>query len=460
MTNVVIVNVSQLQPPAPSTLQRTGAFLSQGATTAAQGSLTLLTNSTALTGILKGAGAITSITWAGGVATVTTQLPHGFTITDELYITIAGASPTGYNAAIVFCTVTGASTFTYPLASNPGSSSSSGTYTVEDATELVQMNTTFWSQGNGISVYVLELGAGNPVDGVTYLASWITANPGVIYAYLPPRTWDSNSSVLSFYGSLTSTTSKTYFHQTTTTSTYVNYPASMKSVIATVESPTNLPATEFSAAADFWVTLNQNPSSANRATPNAYAFLENVTPFPTQGNSAILTTLAAANINVVGTAQEGGLSNLIELYGTTKDGNDFLYWYAVDWVQVNIDLNVANAIFNGSNNKTNPLIYNQFGINSLQRVAATTLGNGVTYGLINGQVVQTQLVAADLIAALDAGTYDGLTLINAQPFVPYGQANPNDYAAGIYQGFTIVFVPARGFRQVVFNVVVTNFIAP
>jgi hypothetical protein len=459
MTNIVIVNVSQIQPPAPSTLQRSGAFLSQGATTGAQGSLTLLTSSTALAGILKGTGVITSITWAGSVATVTTQLPHGYTISDTIELTIAGATPTGYNGTFL-ATITGASTFTYPLASNPGSSSSSGTYAPEDVAELTQMNTTFWSQGNGISVYVLELGPGNPTDGVTYLASWITANPGTIYAYLPPRTWDSVTAVLSFYGSLTSTTSKTYFHQTTTTSNYVNYPASMKSVIATVEAPTGLPTTEFSAAADFWVTLNQNPGSANRATPNAYAFLQNVTPFPTQGNSAILTTLATANVNVVGTAQEGGLSNFIELYGTTKDGNDFLYWYAVDWVEINIDLNVSNAVINGSNNPTNPLIYNQNGINTLQRVAATTMGNGVTYGLINGQVVQTQLAAADLVAALDAGTYDGLTLVNAQPFVAYGQANPSDYAAGIYKGFTIVFVPARGFRQVVFNVVVTNFIAP
>jgi hypothetical protein len=459
MTSIVLVNVSQVQPPAPSTLQRTGAFISQGATTTAQGTLTLLTSVSSLTSILKGAGNITSITWAGSVATVTTSAPHGYTISDTLELTIAGAAPTGYNGTFL-CTITGASTFTYPLASNPGSSSSSGSYIPEDVNELNQMNTTFWSQGNGLSVYVLELGAGNPTDGATYLTSWLTANPGVVYAFLPPRTWDSVTGVLTLYGSLTSTTSKIYFHQTTTTSNYVNYPSSMKSVLLTVEAPTGLPSTEFSAAADFWVTLNQNPSSASRATPNAYSFLQNVTPFPTQGNSAILATLATANVNVVGTAQEGGLSNFIELYGTTKDGNDFLYWYAVDWVQLNIDLNVANAIINGSNNNVNPLIYNQQGINALQRVAATTMGNGVTYGLVNGQVVQTQLNAADFIAAYDAGTYSGLTWINAQPFVPYGQANPSDYAAGIYKGFTIVFVPARGFRQVVFNVVVTNFIAP
>jgi hypothetical protein len=459
MTAIVTVNVSQVQPPAPSTLQRTGAFLSQGATTTAQGTLTLLTSVASLTSILKGAGNITSITWLSSVATATTAAPHGYTLSDTIELTIAGSTPTGYNGTFL-CTITGTSTFTYPLASNPGSSSSSGTYIPEDVNELTQMNTTFWSQGTQLSVYVLELGPGNPTDGATYLTSWIAANPGIVYAFLPPRLWDSVSAVLSLYGSFTSTTSKTYFHQTTTTTNYTNYPGSMKSVIASVEAPTGLPTTEFSAAADFWATLNQNPSSANRATPNAYTFLENVTPFPTQGNAAILATLATANINVVGTAQEGGLSNFIELYGTTKDGNDFLYWYAVDWVQININLNVSNAIINGSNNPANPLIYNQQGINALQRVAATTMGSGVTYGLVNGQVIQTQLSVTDFLAAYGAGTYAGLTWVNAQPFVPYGQANPNDYATGVYKGFTIVFVPARGFRSVTFNVVVTNFIAP
>jgi head-tail adaptor len=54
--------------------------------------------------------AVSSLTRAGGTATVTTAVPHPFTTGD--FIEIAGASPTGYNGTWKI-TVTGPSTFTY-----------------------------------------------------------------------------------------------------------------------------------------------------------------------------------------------------------------------------------------------------------------------------------------------------------------------------------------------------------
>jgi hypothetical protein len=459
MTNIVTVNVSQTNAPAPSTLQRTGAFISQGGTTTTQGTLTLLTGPTTLTGILKAALANSTLTWSANVATVTTAAPHGFTTSDTLSLVIAGVTPSAYNGTYL-CTILNTTQFTYPLLTNPGGSASVvGTYAPVSVAELAQMNTTFWAQGSALSVYVLELGPGNPTDGVTYLTTWIGASAQFVYAYLTPRLWDNVSAVLTFYATFESTTSKTYFQQTTTTGTENNYPAAMKCVLATVEAP-SLPGGEFSAAADFWVTLNYNPTSTNKVTPNAFAFLSGVTPYPTVGNAATLATLKSHFTNVVGTGAEGGLSNTIELYGTTKDGNDFTYWYSVDWVQINLDLQVSNAVINGSNNPTNPLYYNQNGINSIQRVASTVMANGVSFGLVLGQVVSTQLTAAQLAAALQAGTYAGLTLVNAIPFVSYGTTNPNDYKTGTYSGLTVVYVPARGFTSIVFNVNVTQFTAP
>ena len=87
------------------------------------------------------------------------------------------------------------------------------------------------------------------------------------------------------------------------------------------------------------------------------------------------------------------------------------------------------------------------------------MNSGLSFGLVLGQVKQVQLDAADFEAALDAGDYDGLTVINAQPFVAYSQANPSDFAIGQYNGFSIVYTPNRGFKHIVINVSVTDFIA-
>ena len=76
--------------------------------------------------------AISSIVWnsagANGV-TVTTAVPHGMPMGQgaAVVLLIAGASPSGFNGTYS-CSVTGPSTFTYTLATNPGSSSSTGTW--------------------------------------------------------------------------------------------------------------------------------------------------------------------------------------------------------------------------------------------------------------------------------------------------------------------------------------------
>lgn len=62
----------------------------------------------------------TSITRSGTTATLT-QTGHGYATNDR--ITVTGATPSGYNGTFV-CTVTGANTLTYVMASDPGASAS------------------------------------------------------------------------------------------------------------------------------------------------------------------------------------------------------------------------------------------------------------------------------------------------------------------------------------------------
>jgi hypothetical protein len=77
--------------------------------------------------------AISSITWAASVATVTTTAPHGWYAGETANITITGAAPAGYNVVNVVGTVTGASTFTVPLVTNPGAETTPGVYSTNTA---------------------------------------------------------------------------------------------------------------------------------------------------------------------------------------------------------------------------------------------------------------------------------------------------------------------------------------
>src|ERR1700739_4436293 len=245
MNSIVTVNVSTVVAPTPATLQKVGAFISQGGTTTTQGVASLLTQLSDLTPLLQTPAVISSITWLSSVATVTTSAPHGIPIGQTTKVQIANAVPAGYNGNFP-ATATGANTFTYPLPTNPGTETSPGTWINFSAIELVQMATTLFAQGFSQTASVLELGAGNIASGVAALTTYLTANPNnnytpgalnFFYSYMVPRGWDANSKFLTLLQSLESPTSKTYFYVTTTMATYQNYKNLEKDVIALIEAP-------------------------------------------------------------------------------------------------------------------------------------------------------------------------------------------------------------------------------
>jgi hypothetical protein len=79
---IVSVNVSVLVAPAPPTLQKTGAFISQGGTNTSPGTKSLLTQPSDLTPILAAPLAISNLSWSGGVATATASVNHGVAVGD------------------------------------------------------------------------------------------------------------------------------------------------------------------------------------------------------------------------------------------------------------------------------------------------------------------------------------------------------------------------------------------
>ena len=461
------------------------------------------------------------------VVTATATSAHGFTVGDTILLTIAGATPSGYNGTFL-CTITTTTAFTYALATNPGTMTVAGVYTVEDVAELTAMATTFFAQGSTVAVYVLELGPGSPADGVTALTAYITANPnsnytpgaaGYFYSYLLPRAWSSEPTFITMLASYEETTGLTYFFTTATLANYKSFTPLMKDAVVLIEAPQtasysgntltalawssgevtattttahgvavgdwfqivgctptgyngyaqavlgttgstliwNLASnpgaesalgslvaspiasywratTEFSLAAPFWTSLHYAPSTTNQVTPFAFSAAFGVTPFPNQGNSAILTALKTAGVNVIGTGSEGGLTSTFLFWGTTMDGRDFTYWYSVDWAQLNLNLDLSNEVINGSNNPQAPLYYNQNGINRLSLRATDTMNRGVAYGLVLPPVTVT-----------------------AVPFAAYVATNESDYKTGTYKGIGVTFTPQRGFISITINVDVTDF---
>ena len=84
-------------------------------------------------GGIAGSPVITALTCSGTTATATLAAAHGITVGNTFAITTLGCAPTGYNLSIGIATATGASTFTYPVASG----------TAATATTIGQLRTGF-----------------------------------------------------------------------------------------------------------------------------------------------------------------------------------------------------------------------------------------------------------------------------------------------------------------------------
>jgi hypothetical protein len=455
--NIVTVIVSQQQAPTPSTLQQTGAFISQGGTNTAPGTLSLLTQLADLTPLLANGINIATITWSGGTATATLSTPHGLATSDTMYGTVTGATPSGYNVTNVLFTSTGPTTLTYPIAINPGAPASiAGTFTNADVAELTYMATTYFNQGAIQTVYVLEIGEGSPADGITYLQNWITLNPQFVYVWLIPKEWTTAPTYPSFVANYQAPNKMVYFVTTTSASNYSAFSTLDKELVSVTPAP-NVSSVEFTAAAWMYNMTKPRPSSTNQVLPLNYDFIFSTTPWPILNNASTLQTLLNNNVNYPYTGAEGGITTGIIKGGTTMDGRDFQYWYATDWAQITLKLNLSNAIINGSNNPVNPLYFDQNGINRLAQVVASTMSSGSTFGLV---LFPPKLLGLDgpiLDQVLDANTYVGFTIINAVPFINYVQENPGDYKAGIYKGLSVIFVPKRGFDNIQINLVVSDF---
>lgn len=150
----------------PTDYNATGAITVTGATTYTYTMATTPATNATTVGMYSynstPGAAISTITNAGTTATVTTATPHGRATGNS--VTHSGATPAAYNGTFTI-TVTGASTYTYVMASDPGGNASVvGTYIYNAYSSFTGAIDDRWSGGSLNGIFFLN----NPVDGLYY----------------------------------------------------------------------------------------------------------------------------------------------------------------------------------------------------------------------------------------------------------------------------------------------------
>lgn len=438
-SRIVNINAVITRAPTPSQLQQSGALVSVGGTT-------LATNAYQYCGDLATVESLLSTT-AGNYAELknmaTTFFAQGNSV--GVYLLELGAT-TGTDAQIA--------TLQTWITNNPGVFYA---YLVPAAWDYSKDEVGSVTITNGGSGYTAAptVTFSAPTTGTTatgtatiqngaVVAVTIT-NPGSGYTSAFTVTFSAPTSGTTATGTANlasamdivasnyaSPTGKTYFFVTTSSANVTNY-STQKSVFSVIPAPT-APSTEFTAAAYMYQALVNNPGAANPLAPMAYRYLYGVTPWTKAGNETTITNILTAYGNIVLTGAEGGISTACAFKGTTMDGEQFNWWYGIDWIQIQEKQTLAAAIINGSNSNP-PLLYNQTGINTLQAVAQNVANSAVTFG-----------------CALSA-------VVTATPFATYTTQNPNDYNAGIYNGLQCTAVGQNGFLTVTFNLDALQFVA-
>lgn len=431
---IVIVNVSTIAASAPSTLQKTGAFISTESTPLAQFQSELITQFSEIQDLVKAKNTFEIAALESDGTDLTIEVTGTVLMTSgtSIELTITGAVPATFNGTWN-ATYEGSNTFTAATTIAASVATTEGIATLANSAadeELLVNFSSFFAQGKLQAAYVLELG---PLSGSVQALTEYINNPTLrFYTYRVPDAWDKQTNFIQLAKNNASEESMMYFfidtqYTITPGTPYASPYDTIKSVVAATK---NSADDWFSPSSEImWQLLSTSPSEVSKVAPFAYRYVVGANALDEK--DSVKSALLRQNVNFIGTGAEGGVSNTIVFGGKTSDGKDLMQWYAVDWVQINVARALAKAVIDGSNTPENPLYYNQQGINTLQAAAQARINTSVTFGMTNGN-----------------------PLVSCTPFVEYIKNHPSDYARGIYQGVYVSFVPNRGFVQIVFNMTV------
>jgi hypothetical protein len=472
--SIVTVQVNTILAPSAPDLQQRGAILSFGGTNTPVGTESFLTQFLDLAPILSTPMSITSAVWAAGTVTVTTVNPLPAStggVGTVISVLMAGFVPTGYNG-LYDCTVTGVDTFTYPLIIDPGIAITVGTAQLGAAANLNAQVSTFFRQGTNAGVYVLELGFHTSFGNeLLTFENYLSVNTLAYYGYLLPYNWGSATNIpdlITLFEQFENPEAMVYFWLTLNANAAGMIPKTCKCCIQLMEAPSVLAVrqaalpgeyAEFTMAGMFYWGIQFKATAVTRVAPMCFKYIYGVTPYPLQNNGPTLVGFKENAINYIQTGAEGGINYTNIYQGVTADGFDYFnWWWTIDWVQINANVALANAIINGANNPLAPLYYDQYGINLLEAVLAGVMTSGVQLGMVNGTVVQTGYDPITLSQQIQSGAFAGRCNVNAVPFIAYAAINPDDYGAGEYDGLSTLFIPARGFVHILVVVTATNIV--
>ncbi|WP_257757914.1 hypothetical protein [Burkholderia glumae] len=374
-----------------------------------------------------------------------------------------------------------------------------------NSAELQNMATTYFAQGSAVGFYVLELGAETGVDeGIGLLQTWITANPGIFYAYLVPAAWDFSkdevgSVIISNGGSgYTSAPTVTFAAPTSgVTATGTAIVQNGKVVSVTITNPgsgyTAAPTVSFSGGGGTGPAATSNLASAmsilagqySSPTGKTYFFVSTiasnlpnyamlksvfaVVPSPLAPSSEF----TAAAFFYQWLANQPGAANKLApmayryLFGVTpwptqgynSQINSILSAYG-NIVLTGAEGGISTAcIFKGTLMSGDQASWwygiDWFQIQSKQALAAAVInGSNSNPPLLYDQpgINTLESVAENTgSSAVSFGCAQSVS-ITATSFQQYTTQNPGDYAAGIYNGLAATVVGQNGFLTITFNI--------
>lgn len=284
--------------------------------------------------------------------------------------------------------------------------------------------TSFFAQGTS-SYYVTEVSGETGETTIAKITAWLTANPNSTYIAAIDATASVDATFPTLAKAYSGNTACLYFLPTLTLADFANV-SGIKSVIGFLQASA-APSTEYSEGGLAYTFASLTPSATTQIAPWTYKFMTGLTQYATAYQTSQINTALAANANFILPATAAGLTSDILMGGVCADGTPIMMWYGADYAYLNLTEGLTFAVVNGSNSQTNPLKYNQTGINTLKAAALLYLKNAVNVGAILGPVTVTAVSFAD-----------------------YVSANPDNYEAGIYTGLSATVVPQNGFTNITF----------
>lgn len=379
--------------------------------------------------------------------------------------------------------------------------------------EVLDMATTYFAQGAGNGVYVLELGTQtDAVAEVDALSTWLASNLGKFYAFLTPANWDTNAGVVasvlitdagSGYATAPTVTFSAPTSGTTATGTAtIDGTGAVNGV--TITDPgsgyTTAPTVTFSApTSGTTATGTVNLGNAfDELAANYAANTSKVYFFGTSSASTISQYAASKSLFLTcpaptapGTEFTAAAPFYQALINDPSGSNplapmQYRYLFGVTpWEENtanNANINTiltayGNLVLTGSQGGISSACLfkgmlmsgiqfsNWFGldwfqINAQVQVSAAVInGSNTNPPLLYDQPgINTLDIIAQEIATngvqfgcLAAGS------VTATPFATYIAANPTDYQNGIYDGLYASATAQNGFLTITFNINVTEF---